>query len=371
MDAVHPVVRAARLRLLVASAIRHLQQKKPHLAVEKLAAIAELPQSKQGDRPAAVAALRSLVCLRSGEGKRAIEHHAEMERILGGEIAPVILFYGMADACKMAECAEIPPAKGWGRDQQMEIPAAMAKVTALVGDLGIQKFQFPVSYLDAAEAQLPAVQNTLDPVQIRWLGELGISTDSPKLAWAAAGAGLARGGPSEAGFLLLRARALPGGDHQRYMALAGAAAELGRFHHDSEVVSQAVELGRNPFGDEAMTVTIEQAREVIRRELASPAFPDRFTKAQDYSDLFPDDDGPCDCPDCRRERGESASFDAVDEVELKRIFDQHAPKDLPPDMLNDLFRMLKDAYMSGVDPDEILSQVMGESKKKGKDRRKR
>ena len=57
IDGVHPAVRRARLQLLAGSAIKYIQQKKPHLAEERLAEIAGLPQSQQGDRPAFLAAL--------------------------------------------------------------------------------------------------------------------------------------------------------------------------------------------------------------------------------------------------------------------------------------------------------------------------
>src|SRR5438874_1232986 len=83
---------------------------------------------------------------------------------------------------------------------------------------------------------------------------------------AASPAGLARGGPSEAHFLLLRARAIPSGHGVRYVALAAAAAELGRFHRDMEVVDKAVEIVRNPLGGDSISLTVDQAREVVRKE---------------------------------------------------------------------------------------------------------
>src|SRR5207248_11778056 len=123
---------------------------------------------------------------------------------------------------------------------------------------------------------------------------------------AASGAGLAHGGPSEAHFMLLRARALPGDHASRYLALAAAAAELGRFHRDMQVVDKAVEIVRNPLGGDSISLTLEQAREVVRKELAAQAFPgDSFNSGPDYRDLLPG--RLCQCPDCRRRRGETVS----------------------------------------------------------------
>ena len=51
IDSVYPAVRQARLRLMAGAVLRHLRQKKPHLADEKLAEVSALPQVPAG-RPA-------------------------------------------------------------------------------------------------------------------------------------------------------------------------------------------------------------------------------------------------------------------------------------------------------------------------------
>src|SRR6202030_2924148 len=106
------------------------------------------------------------------------------------------------------------------RRERTAIPASLTRVVAVAKELGIKNFQLPVSYFAEAEAQFPDVSASLDIEQIRSLGELGMATEHPKLAWSASGAGLQRGGPSEARFLLLRARAMPAGYGERYLALA-------------------------------------------------------------------------------------------------------------------------------------------------------
>ena len=102
----HPAVRQARLRLLAGSVLRHLQQKKPNLAEEKLAEMDTLPQSQQGDRPAFLAALRYMVCAVRGADDEAAAHRAEVERVLGSKAAAALLIFGVADASKQGALEE-------------------------------------------------------------------------------------------------------------------------------------------------------------------------------------------------------------------------------------------------------------------------
>jgi hypothetical protein len=376
IDAVHSAVRAARLRLLAAGAMRHLQQKKPHLAAEKLALMTALPQSQQGDRPAFLAALRHLIRDAAGDQPGAAEARFEVESLLGAGVAAGFLIFGVAAISKRLDSVYLCPVKALGRQERTTIPASMGRVMALAKDLGITKFQLPVTYFDETEAQFDGVSGSLTIEQIRMLGEMGMATQHPKLAWAASGAGLARGGPAEAHFMLLRARAIPAGYGMRYLALAATAAELGRFHRDMDVVDKAVEIVRNPTGGDSICLTLEQAREVVRKEIASPAFPDRFNTGPDYRDLMPGK--PCQCPDCRRKRGGPEVFDedgfdedGFDEDDMERTFMARAPKDMPPEILRMLFETMKEAFLRGESPDEIMSLVTGgRGSKQKKGRRK-
>jgi tetratricopeptide (TPR) repeat protein len=384
LDAVHSEVRAARLRLLAAGAMSHLQKKKPHLAAEKLALMASLPQSQQGDRPAFLAALRQLICKASGDESGAAGARLEAERLLGGDITAALLILGMATNAKRADSVFLPPAKALSKQERKTIPASLARVMALVKDLGITKFQLPVSYFAEAEEQFGGAKSSLDVEQIFSLGEMGVATGHPKLAWAASGEGIKRGGPSEARFLLLRARAIPPGHGPRYVVLAAAAAELGRFHRDMDVVDRAVEIVRNPFGGDSVSLKLDQARDVVRKELTSPAFPaSAFSPGPDYNDLLPVPATLCQCSDCRRQRGEAADpFDEeqlyddeddapeLDEAEMERIFKKRVPKGIPPDLAQQLFEIMKESFLTGESPDEFMSRVIGGGDKQKKGRRK-
>jgi len=365
IDAVHSVVRAARLRLLAAGAIRHLQQKKPHLAAEKLVMMARLPQSQQADRPAFLAALRHLVFVGTGHESVAEEGRLEAETLLEGSLAAGLLISGIAAVSKRFELVKLSPAEALTHQQRTLIPKSMARVMAIADDLDIAKFQLPSSYIAETEEQFPGARDSLDVQQIALLGELGVACERPKLAWAASGAGLERGGPTEARFLLLRAQALPPGHGPRYVALAAAAAELGRFHRDMDVVDQALRIARHPFQDRPISLTIDQAREVVRRELASPAFPDTRNPGPSYSDLFPQ--LLCQCPGCRRNRGETVGlFDEEDEddfdmsdEEMEDILDEGIPEGMPPELARAFLDIMKESAITGQRPEEIMARILG------------
>jgi hypothetical protein len=372
IDAVNSIVRAARLRLLAANALRHLQQKKPHLAAKKVDEIAALPQSQQGRRPAFVAALRYLICVASGDRARAAEVLLEVEHALGDSVAAMLVVLGCAIAAKMDRAVALPAVGILTEEQRSGLPASMAKAIATAKEAGIaSRFHVPVGYLDETEAQFSSAAASLDLEEVRALGELGISTEHFPLAWAASAAGLERGGPSEAFFLLLRAQALPHGLGDRHDVLMAAAAELGRFHRDMEVVDRAVEAGRNPFDDNPLKLTVEQAREVLQKEKESPAFPSHRSPGPDYSYLLYDDE-PCMCPACRGKRGLSPDEEDdryIDEDEMDRSFYEAAPSDIPREILPALLEVAKEAFATGQDPTDVLARIlggMGGKKKKGK-----
>jgi hypothetical protein len=366
IDAVNSTVRTARLRLLAAAALQHLQKKKPHLAAQRLAEIGALPQSRQGDRPAFLDALRCLICLASGDELGAGQAVREVERGLGDGLAALIFISGCAVSAKRKDLVRLPFPDSLPKQQRSNLPVSMARAIALAADIGLARsFQLPLEYFDETEARFPPISSSLNVEQLRVLGDLGIVSEHPALAWGASAAGLDRGGPTEAHFLLLRARALPEGLDDRYQALTAAAAELGRAHRDMEVVSRAVEAGRDFFGDAPLSLTADQARDVLRKEKASPAFPSPSSHGPDYSDLFPDD--LCMCPACRGERGRSSKdpddifnpdAEELDEDAMRRSFFENAPKDIPPEILPALFEVAKESFFRGENPLHMLSEIL-------------
>jgi len=350
-DSMHPKVRAARLRLQGASALRSLQQRKTHLAEERLAALAALPQASQGVRPAFVNALRHLLALTGGDRAAAAAARAEVERLLEHKLAASLLIFGIADLTNHDDLIHLPELKSLSPAERAEIPKGLARAMTVASDFALQKFKSPIAYINEAQEQFLRSPRSLDTRETEMMGELGLASSRYLLAWAAAGAGLAAGGPAEAGFLLQRARALHGEYETRAVALAAAAVQLARLRGDTEVADRAIAIAAASERQRPVVLTLEQAREVIRRELASPAYPTPGARGPDYSDLVPSE-GLCQCPACRARRGEDFNpFEddeedddevevdftggprlgfGLDEKAMRDIFDSKAPAGLPP-----------------------------------------
>lgn len=385
IDAVHSVVRAARLRLLAGSALRHMQQKKPHLAAEKLDAMAALPQFRQGDRPAFLAALRYLIGVESGDNLALVEARSEAERLLGSDIAAGMLVCGLSAATKRGAYVTLPPVQAFSKAERSALPGSLARVAALAKDLGIMRFELPAAYVNEAAIQFPRVSGSLDASQLRTLAETALAAGHPEFAYAASAAGLSRDGSTEARFLLLRAQSLPERHADRRAICAAAAAELARPQRDMELVDRAVELARG-FGPEPLSLTPDQAAEVLRKEKAAAKFPKGNVRDPDYRNLLPQK--LCDCPKCRRARAgipdpfeyernpfdfddDDDDFDDFDEAEMERIFNERVPDDMPPEIAQMLLEVMKEAFLSGESPDEVLSRLLGPGRSRGKARKGR
>lgn len=365
IDAVHSTVRAARLRLLVASALRHLQQKKPHLAAEKLKTMAALPQSRQGDRPAFLAALDYVIGLDREDDKAMASARAEAVRLLGSDMAAGMLVCGISAASKRQTIA-LPPVEDFSPAERAALPASIARVVAIAKDVGIKQFKLPVIYMTEAARQFKRVGASLDITQLRTVAETALAMGNDEFAYAASAEGLSRGGPTEARFLMLRARSLPERQGDRHAICAAAAAELARPHRDMETVGEAVDLLRGVFGPESFSLTHDQAVEVVRKEKEATAYPAGNSRGPDYSALMPDP--PCDCPDCRRARGEMpGSFDdddfddeELDDEKMEEIFNDRVPPGMPPELAKLMFEVLREGYRNGLSPEEILSELIDE-----------
>jgi tetratricopeptide (TPR) repeat protein len=351
IDSVHPAVRRARLRLLAASVLRHLEQKKPKLAEEKLAEMGTLPQSQQGDRPAYLAALRYMVCAVRGAGDGAAAHRAEVERGLGSKAAAALLIFGVAHASKQGALEEPPPIETLGKTERAALPEAVIRVIELAKDM--QTVQpVPGDWLTEMAKQFPRSSPSLNVGQLQTLAEAGLYAERFELAYAVSAAGLERGGPAEAGFLLLRAQSLPKYGAGRWAVCAVAAAELARQQRQMDVVEKALELtADSPFED--LTLTPEQASTVVQKEKAERAFPTAYRPGPDYGDFL--GEALCMCPECRRARAEDdgdadldASFGAME-----------IPPDMPPDIAKILFEETRKSAQRGESLDSLLNRLFG------------
>jgi hypothetical protein len=140
-----------------------------------------------------------------------------------------------------------------------------------------------------------------------------------------------------------------------------------------DVVEKAVELlTDSPFAD--LTLTPEQASTVVRREKAERAFPTAYRPGPDYSDVL----GPavCDCPACRRARGEAVGPDEDEEEdygynEFDEILDRGGiPPDMPPEVARVLFEETRRAAERGESLGSLLNRLFGSEAGFGRGSRK-
>jgi len=379
IDGVHPQVRRARLRLMVGGILRHLQQKKPHLAAEKVVALAALPEAQQGDRPAFIEAIRFFLNSVRGDAEGTKAARAAMERLLGGRIAANLWLFGVAVAAKqraLAGAVESPETLTPG--ERAGIPACLARVIGLARDLNSLDLQIPWTYIQETAAQLPASGASLNTAQLHLLAEAGVKAEHFDLAYVASSAGLERGGATEARFLLLRAQALPPQQFNRRALCAAAAAYLARQQRDMDLVEEATDLLSRPLRSADLVLTAEEAEEVLRREKAEPKSRGRNAPGPNYRELL--QKRLCDCPDCRRARGEAVEpfeddpFDdePEDDLDLDEVFaGMPIPEDMPPEVAKMLFEETQRAVDRGESLDSLLSRFFGPGaagsrKKRGK-----
>ena len=378
IDSVHPAVRRARLRLLAGSALRHLQQKKPHLAEEKLAGMETLPQSQQGDRPAFLAALRYMICAVRGANDvndtkdEAAVHRAEVERVLGGKAAAALLILGVANAAKQIALEQLPPVEKLGKAERGALPEAVIRVVELARDMRMTQ-PIPADWMAETAKQFPRNSQSLNVGQLQTLAEAGLSVEHFELAYTVSAAGLERGGSTEASFLLLRAKSLPEYHQGRRAVCASAAAQLARQQRQMDVVEKAVELlADSSFED--LSFTSEQAAAVVQKEKAERSFPTGYRPGPDYSDLL--GAGLCNCPKCRRARGEAVGpfedfEEEDDDLDLDAMLDgTEIPPDMPPEIARMLLEETRKSAERGESLDSLLNRVFGPEAGFGGRRRK-
>ena len=287
LDALNPEVRRAALRLLVAQAIRHLRQRKAHLAEQEVAALEALRQAQEADRPAFLAALRWTCSVIRGNVETASGHFTRVSRALGGTTGAILACESMAEACglKRDGFAFYLPVGVSLVDQAESLAAAVGRACALGDDMDVV-FSIPTAWESALFKELSQPPSRLEARQLRALGEAALRRDRRELAYAASAVGLAKGGDSEARFLLLRALALPEWEFERRADCIAAAAELGRRRRDMSLVDEAVELKRgrgrrrmnffdwmDAADEDAFSMSTEQVSAVLQREKQSPRFP--------------------------------------------------------------------------------------------------
>jgi hypothetical protein len=360
IDPLQAAIRGTRLRLLAASVLRHIKQKKPPFAEADLIALAALPDTQEGDRPAFVAAVRVMLAEVRGRQEEIARARVELERLLGGTAAKLLLFVVTAMA-KQGAIARLDPPNRLSKVERRGLPGAVARVCMLSADLKL-KLELPWPWIAETARQFSHTRQLLGINQLIVLGDAALASGHTGLAYAASAAGLDRGGATVARFLLLRARSVVE-DSTRHVVCAKAAAELARHAQDMELVEQSVELVRELFEFNEVTVTLAQARDVLDKEKAEPEPPSRGRRGPDYSTLLPQ----CQCAECRRARAEVVDpfvdpfNDEPDDDFNELDFPFELPPDIPPEVGAQLMREVQEAIRRGESFEHFKARVLGDA----------
>ncbi len=337
LDGLNPDVRRARVRLLVSTAIRHLKQAKPHLASKDLNALEAAPQVQEGDRPAFLAALRWVCSALAPDQGEAERHGHEVTRLLGSGLAAHVLLAGVGRACGLSdrEMPHLPP------EPALLSAGELAKAVSISLLLG-EEMGLLLRIADRWKSRLledcSEGTSELEPLQLRSLALAALRSGDRRLAYAASGAGLVLRGPTEARFLLLRARSLPAFAFRRRRQCLDAAAWLARRQRRMDLLEEVIDFlhgraepgrGRSPWyeplAEPDRSTTREEVDSVIQREIEQRKYPAQ-PSAEDRYDQ-------CDCPACRRRRGEIEGSDPENLLEIEEMLESGFPAGMLPDIL--------------------------------------
>jgi hypothetical protein len=400
LDRLNPEVRRARLRLLLAAALRHLQQRKAHLALGEIEQIETVPEVRPGEIAALAAALRW--CAAGVGHDKAVqdEQEAGLNTLMGSVAAHLL------KAC-VAEKAEMASAASWkvlkvAKLSAAELLGGVARARALGEWVGF-RIAPPREWIDPLIASLKMPNCPADTAQMLVLGEAALDCYSPELAYTVSAAGLAKG-EANAEFLFLRARSLPLGASFRQEGCITASLELARRERNTGLAGRILDhlngkkenerkrwrlgfrMGNDP-GIASRAVSAELLGKILEEEQTLEQFPGynidqqpKYAEELGYSS--------CDCPKCQARRGEPVEegeffdeeegdeddFDDGDEFdEYEETFDGALPpaleqmaelleqilSSLPRPLAQGLAKQLKQAMAAGENPIDAIQRIMG------------
>ena len=303
LDRLSPAVQRARLRLLVASALRHLRQRKPHLALPEIECIREL-SLVEGNLPLVVSALRT-VCAAVDRDPQAMPQQAEVGASGGDRVAGYLLERAIAERSIGCENTKSPPdVNGTGAETMLK---GLAQACA-VGDAAGIPVAIPEEWQERLMAAFLSPGFARDTAEMLVIGGAALRSQASELAFTISSAGMARGG-ADARFLFLRARSLPPWAAERRYSCLTAALELARRERDTELAARLLdaldehmkkrfgpedffdELGPEGYAMEAgrLAKLLEEERAAKRFPRTHASVPSPWRRPQDRS---PEDDLP-------------------------------------------------------------------------------
>lgn len=397
LDRLNPEVRRAKLRLLLAAALRHLQQRKAHLALGGIEQIETVPEVRPGEIAALAAALRWCVAAVGRDKAVQDEQEASLNTLIGS-VAAHLLIVSAAEKAEMLFAVSSRVLKV-AKISAAELLAGVARARAL-GEWAGLRITLPRDWIDPLIASLKMPNCPADATQMLVLGEAALDGYSPELGYVASVAGLAKGG-ANAEFLFLRARSLPPWASVRREGCITASLELARRERNTALAGRimdhlngkkenerkrwrpGIEMGDDPR-IASRPVSPELLGKILEEEQALKEYPGhkpgddpKYAEELGYSS--------CDCPKCRARRGgpvddgyvymdddedEDEDFDDGDEFDQEDSFVGPGTSSIPGFLkgigklmgLSDAaIKELKKAYARGENPQKALDRILGET----------
>ncbi|MBU2547678.1 MAG: hypothetical protein KKB20_04655, partial [Proteobacteria bacterium] len=292
LDEFNPAVRRARFRLMTAKAKRHISQRKPHLLDKDIAVLQSSPLVREGDRQVLLRALNWAGCLLRSDTEGENRWYDEVAGLLKHKVAAHMLEDGLARAGGLKKTRRKLPELGRKPDDGSLVDG-VSRVCQVAAEADID-CPLPLPVRNRLVSALTRKGMNGTAVQFRVLAETAIERAYWELAYAAAGAGLARGGHGEAGFLFLRGLSLRHYHPERGEKCLAAARELARQQGDNALFDQAAEELLPQLGfdmsspDDKIEISSEDIATVIRleKELVDPK--KRQAGFIRYASMFPE-----------------------------------------------------------------------------------
>ena len=309
LGGIDPKVKRARFRLLVAKAVRHLKQHKADLAAKDFAPLEQLPQMAEKDLPAFFLSLQWVHAALQGDREQAAHLHDRVRELLGSPVAAAILLLSTARECDFASDETEELQKWLLAYQERDLLDAIVRTCQIGKDVDVETL-LPAKWGSMLVKWFKHSDGDLDSAGLLTMAQAALLADWLEVAYYCSGHGLQKGGPTQARFLFLRGKSLPYSQENRKQDCFTAALELARRVREMGLVAEIADESRRtlePFGPGGMDIADlgmddDRLKKVMDFERRTQKYP-KGSLLPFFGGGRPP--GPCQCPACRRARGET------------------------------------------------------------------
>ena len=299
----------ARMRLLVAKAVRHLRQRRGDLAEKDFSDIKRLPQSTEQDRPAYCASLEWVRALKAGDRTGATGWTEKVCDLVGGRLPGNLLLNSVARQCGLVSKETLELSKWLSAFKKKELIQALIRLGPVSNDMRFEIIM-PDRWEDRLAKWFKGSNCSLDPQQLWIIAETAYAAGLMEVAYHCCRHGLGDGNPNQARFMFLRAKSLPGYSIDRKESCYATALALARRARNMDLVSEIIDTRRKAIGRTGWGLLGSGMPDIVDSGLDDDAL-NRIMKVErkqknypTYSSFYREPVDQCNCPACRRKRGE-------------------------------------------------------------------